>query len=65
MVAADPPVREPDATPDVGTPVYDAVVQELGDPIQRGEAFDQSLVDLDTYIDETLHGQNGQNGAAE
>jgi hypothetical protein len=65
MVATDPPVAGRGAaapaspgpqTSDVGTPIYDSLVRELGDPARRGEAFDQSLVDLDAYIDQTLHG---------
>jgi hypothetical protein len=64
MVATDPPAGGRGAAPaspgpqtsDVGTPIYDALVQELGDPARRSEAFDQSLVDLDAYIDQTLHG---------
>lgn len=65
MVATDPsgagmggaaPASQGPKTSDVGTPIYDAVVRELGDPAQRSKAFDQSLVDLDAYIDQTLHG---------
>ena len=65
MVATDPHPTGRGATPaspgpqlsDVGTPIYDALCRELGDPVRRGEAFDQSLVDLDAYIDRTLHGE--------
>jgi hypothetical protein len=65
MVAIDPPVAGKGAAApaspgpqasDVGTPIYDALVRELGDPARRSAAFDQSLVDLDAYIDQTLHG---------
>ncbi|WP_460522112.1 hypothetical protein [Flindersiella endophytica] len=70
MVATDPPAAGRGTAPasagpqtsDVGTPIYDALCRELGDPTQRSEAFDQSLVDLDAYIDQTLHGD--ANGSA-
>jgi hypothetical protein len=40
--------------PDIGTPIYDSVVAELGDPAERIETFDDTLARLDAHIASVL-----------